>query len=258
MERTIRTVIVDDEPLARELLVNYLKHEPGIEVVGQCANGAEAVAAVHRLQPDLLLLDVQMPDLDGFEVLQHLDPEAMPVIVFVTGRDEYALRAFEANALDYLLKPFDRQRLGTAIARARQEIGHRQSGTISGSLRSLLENMQAESRMPERFLVKVGGHVLFVKTEQIDWIEAEGNYARLHAGADVYLLRETMSALAERLDPKKFVRVHRSAIVRIERIKEMEPSEQGEYKIVLQDGTRIPMSRTFRGKWRQIFKNRSD
>jgi len=256
MNKTVRTIISDDEPLARELLTNYLKHESDVEIVACCASGEETVTAIQETNPDLVLLDVQMPGMDGFEVLRHIPKGKMPVIIFVTGRDEFALKAFESNALDYLLKPFDRERLHKAISRAREEVGHLREGLANDSLRSLLESLKPDPKNPERLLIRVGGRIFFVKTNEIDWIESDGNYARIHVGHESHLLRETMNALAERLDASRFLRVHRSAIVNIDRIKELEIVSQSESQITLKDGTRIPMSRSYREKLGGLLKNK--
>jgi len=244
----IRTIIVDDEPLARERIRALLADELDIEMIGEYANGREAVDAIQRHKPDLLFLDVQMPELDGFGVLQRLGAEKLPAVIFVTAYDQYALRAFEVHALDYLLKPFDRERFQKALQRARLQIQQAQDGDLNQRLLALLENLQPERKWLERLVIKAGGRVFFLKVEEIDWIEAAGNYVRLHAGRESHLLRETVKNLETQLDPKKFLRVNRSTIVRIDRIKELQPWFNGEYAIILQEGSRLTSSRGYREK----------
>jgi two-component system LytT family response regulator len=244
----IRALIVDDEPLARERIRTLLADEPDVEMIGECAAGREAIAAIQRQNPDLIFLDVQMPELDGFGVLQMIGAERMPAIIFVTAYDQYALRAFEVQALDYLLKPFDRERFQKALQRARLQIQQAKDGDLNQRLLALLENLQPEKKRLERLVVKSGGRVFFLKAEEIDWFEAAGNYVRLHAGRESHLLRETIKNLETQLDPKKFLRLNRSTIVRIDRIKELRPWFNGEYAIILQDGARLTSSQGYREK----------
>jgi two-component system LytT family response regulator len=242
----IRTLIVDDEPLARQRLRALLDGDPDIEVVGECGDGKQAVAEVRRLRPDLLFVDVQMPVLDGFGVLEALAGGAMPVVIFVTAHDRYALKAFEVHALDYLLKPFDRARFAAALARAKTQVQQGLAGALDERLLDLLQSLPNHRRVPERLIVKSGGRVTFVPSADIDWVEAAGNYVRLHVGREDHLLRESMSGLEEKLDPKRFVRIHRSTIVNVERIRELQPVFHGDYVIVLKDGTELPLSRGYR------------
>jgi len=230
----IRTFIVDDEPLARSNLLVLLGSDPEIEVVAQCGSGAEAVDAIRRLQPDLLFLDVQMPECDGFDVLEMLGRDLPRAIIFVTAYDQYALRAFEAGALDYLLKPFDNARFELALSRAKQRI-------------RTLENRQPLPPPPlERIMVKGTGEVCFLKTSEIDWIEAADYYACLHVRGKNHLLRRSLAELEEDLDPSMFCRVHRSSIVNLDRVQGLKLSEDGEYEILLDDGTRVRLSRRYR------------
>jgi two-component system LytT family response regulator len=248
----MRTLIVDDEPLARQRLRTLLEAEADVQVIGECFDGGRAVAAVLEQKPDLLFLDVQMPALDGFAVLEALTPERMPVVIFVTAYDHYALRAFEVHALDYLLKPFDRERFAKALERARKRIQQDHSADVSQRLLALLEDVK-ESRKPlERLAIKSGGRVSFVRTEEIDWVEAAGNYLRLHAGDDIHLLRETMSGLEARLDARQFVRIHRSTIVNLERVRELQPSFHGDYVVILRDGTELTLSRGYRDRVQEL------
>jgi two-component system LytT family response regulator len=247
----IRTLVVDDEPLARERLRKLLEQEPDIEVVGECADGTEAVAAVKQHAPDLIFLDVQMPELDGFGVVAQLEGEAMPAIIFVTAYDRFALKAFDVHALDYLLKPFDRERFQKAMNRARKLLAQRQTGELSRHLSSLLTDLKTEKAEPkylDRLAVKTEGRVLFFKTDEIDWIEAADNYVSIHVGSDEHLHRETMSSLETKLSPSRFLRISRSTIVNVERIKEMQPMFHGDYVVILKNGTRLSLSRNYRDK----------
>ena len=230
----IRTIIVDDEPLARSNLLVLSGSDPEIEVVAQCGSGVEAVEAIRRLRPDLLFLDVQMPECDGFDVLEMLGKDLPRVTIFVIAYDQYALRAFEAGALDYLLKPFDNARFELALNRAKQRI-------------RMGENRQPLPSPPlERIVVKSAGEVCFLKTSEIDWIEAADYYACLHVGGKNHLLRRSMAELEEDLDPNMFCRVHRSSIVNLERVQGLKVAEDGEYEILLGNGTRIRLSRRYR------------
>ena len=230
----IRTIIVDDERLARSNLLVLSGRDPEIEVVAQCGSGAEAVEGIRRLQPDLLFLDVQMPECDGFDVLEMLGRDLPRAIIFVTAYDQYALRAFEAGALDYLLKPFDNGRFELALNRAKQKI-------------RMVENRQSlPAPALERIVVKSAGEVCFLKTSEIDWIEAADYYACLHVGGKNHLLRRSLADLEEDLDPNMFCRVHRSSIVNLERVQVLKLAEDGEYEILLHSGTRVRLSRRYR------------
>lgn len=242
---TIRAIIVDDEPLARGRIRALLKQMPDVELAAECGDGRKAIAAIQKHRPDLVFLDVQMPEPDGFGVLASLSPDNLPVVVFVTAYDRYALKAFEASALDYLLKPFDRERFEATMARARTQLEQRHAGKLNQKLLSLLERSPG-AEYAERLVVRAAGRISFLCTDEIDWIEAQGNYACLHAGRETHLLRETMSALEEQLDPRKFVRIHRSTIANIRCIKELQPTFHGDFNVLLRDGTRLILSRTHR------------
>ena len=248
----IRTLIVDDEPLARQRLRKLLEAEPDIEVIAECPDGESAVAAVSEHQPELVFLDVQMPDLDGFGVLEAVGAEQMPTVIFVTAYDHYALRAFEVHALDYLLKPFDRERFAKALARAKEHVRRGRSAEASRQLLALLGDARPGPRHLERLVLRSGGRIFFLKAEEIDWVEAAGNYLRLHAGGETHLLRETMNALDGRLDPARFVRIHRSTLVNLERIKEIQPLFHGDYVVLLRDGTELTLSRTYRARVEEV------
>ena len=216
---SIRTLIVDDEPLARERIRMLLEDQSDLEIVTESANGTEALRDIQRVAPDLVFLDIQMPELTGFEVLDRLDPARIPIIIFVTAYDQYALQAFEVCALDYLLKPFDRERFNRALARARTELDRRKAGHVNDQVLKLLSELQQRKKYLEKLIIRDGGRVFFLRADEIDWIEAAGNYVRLHAGKEEYLYRETMLNLEAQLNSERFARIHRSAIVNTERIK---------------------------------------
>jgi two-component system LytT family response regulator len=243
----IRVLLVDDESLAREMLREMLQDDPQVTIVGESCNGREALEAIRAHSPDLLFLDVQMPELGGFEVLAALGKE-IPRVIFVTAYDQYAVRAFEVHALDYLLKPFDRERFDISWQRARAQILRDRDGGTDQRILALLQEMKAGNKYLERLVIKAGGRIYFLETTEIDWIEAEGNYVSVHSGKKSHLLRETISSLEGQLDPKKFVRIHRSSIVRIDRIQELQPWFHGEYRIILQNGTQLTLSRNYRDK----------
>jgi len=244
----IRTLVVDDEPIARERVLSLLQQEDDVEVVGECGDGAQAVAAIQHQVPDLVFLDVQMPGVDGFGVIEAIGAEKMPTVVFVTAYDEYALRAFEVHALDYLLKPFGRDRFRQTLSHARAHLERRRAGDLGRRLLALVNDIKPEAPKLDRLIVKSGGRVFFLRTGDLDWIEAAGNYVRLHLGEESHLFRETMNRMEARLDPKRFVRIHRSRIVNTERIKELQPWFNGEYVVVLRNGARLPLSRGYRDK----------
>jgi two-component system LytT family response regulator len=251
----IRAVIVDDEPLAREGVRLHLEAESDIEVVGEAGTGEEAVTLIETLRPDLLFLDVQMPGLDGFGVLDAVGPVHMPVTIFTTAYDEFALRAFDAHAIDYILKPYDAQRFHNATERARMQLTGRRKAHMDDRLDSLLDELRSRNQYLERLVVRSGGRILILRVAEIDWIEAASNYVRLHAGGREYLLRETMTALEAKLDPMEFVRIHRSTIVRVDRIRELEPLFQGDYVVVLDDSTRLTSSRGYRERLQELLQS---
>ena len=244
-QRKIRTLVVDDEELARDRIQSLLAEQPDVEIVGVCTDGPSAVETIDKTQPDLVFLDVQMPGMDGFEVIDNIDKNHAPAVVFVTAHDAHALRAFEIHALDFLLKPFDQTRFEKALDRARGLLNRDRAGGLDPRLVSLLEELHEERKYSERLIVKSGGRVFFVRTEEIDWVEASGNYVKIHTKNDAHLLRESMKNMEARLDPKTFVRIHRSAIVNIDRIKELEPWFHGEYIVIMRDGTRLTASRVY-------------
>lgn len=244
----IRTMVVDDEPVARERMVGLLQQEKDIELVGEYADGQQAINAIQAQHPDLVFLDVQMPACDGFGVIEQVGPDRMPAVVFVTAYDEYALKAFEVHAIDYLLKPFGRDRFQQTLQHAREHLERRRAGDLGRRLLALVQDIKPEPTKLDRLVVKSGGRVFFLRTDEIDWIEAAGNYVRLHLSEDSHLFRETMNNMESRLDTRRFVRIHRSRIVNTDRIKELQPWFNGEYVVVLQNGTRLTLSRGYREK----------
>jgi two-component system LytT family response regulator len=243
--KKIKALIVDDEPLARERLASLLSAEPDIEIVGQCRDGEEAVMAIEDHSPNLVFLDVQMPQKNGFEVIEAVGTDKMPLVIFVTAYDQHALRAFQVRALDYLLKPFDRERFSAALQRARTQIERDETGDLGRRLMALVKDLRKDQPRAERLVVKSGGRLFFLRADEIDWVEAAGNYVRLHVGTTAHLLRETMNAIEGRLDPEKFFRIHRSRIVNMERIQELQPWLNGEYSVLLRTGTRLTLSRGY-------------
>ncbi|PWT94501.1 MAG: DNA-binding response regulator [Blastocatellia bacterium] len=251
----IRALVVDDEPLARRRLRKLLSRDVEVEVIGDCANGYEAIDAINQQAPHLVFLDVQMPEVDGFAVLEKLDQDAMPFVIFVTAYDKYALKAFEVSAVDYLLKPFDKKRFEQALQRAKTRLFSEREGVNQETL-ALLKELKARSLCLERLLIKSGGRAFFLKTDEIDWIAAEGKYVRIHVGKESYLFREGMTVIEQQLDPRKFLRVHRSHIVNIDRVKELQPWFNHEYRVVLHDGTKLILSRSCRKKLTDLLGER--
>lgn len=242
----LRTLIVDDMPLARGRLRRHLEPDPELELVGEARNGKEAIELIQALAPDLVFLDVQMPEVGGFEVLEAVGPDAVPAVVFVTAYDEFALRAFEVHALDYLLKPFDAARLGTAVARAKKQLAASQH--VAAQLSTLLDELRGGKKHVTRFAVRSREKLLFVAADEIETIEGAGNYVRLHTATGSHLLRDRLRAVEAKLDPAVFIRVHRSTIVNVNRIREMHPLFNGDQLLVLASGRRVTVSRTFRAR----------
>jgi two-component system LytT family response regulator len=239
----LRTILIDDEPLAIQKIRLFLKKVDGVEIVGACMNGQQAVLSIREHAPDLIFLDIQMPEMDGFAVLRELSDDEMPGVIFVTAYDEFALKAFEVHALDYLLKPFDFKRFAEALDHARERLNPPASDAVQTQLRSLLDVVSRSAHATDRMIIKSEGKVIFVRKDDIDWLEAAGNYIKLHCGAETHLLRETMNDMYAQLDTSKFIRIHRGTIVNIERIREMHPWFNGEYKVMLTTNTQVIMSR---------------
>jgi len=242
---SIRVLLSDDEALARERLRSLLEEEPDLEIVAECGDGKTAIATIQRERPDLVFLDIQMPEVDGFGVVYELR-DAMPLTIFVTAYDRYAMKAFEVHALDYLLKPVGKERLQEAVARARRQLQHPPDGTFQRRVLEMLADMEARQQTPERIIIKSDGEIVCLKPNEIDWAESAGNYVCLHVGGATHILRETITALESRLGPRQFMRVHRSTLVNVDRIKTLKPSLYGDYSILLRDGTKLTLSRGFR------------
>ena len=239
----LRVIVADDEPLARARLRRLLSAEADVEIVAECSDGASAAEAIRRFRPDVVLLDIQMPELDGFEVIEDLDGARPPAVIFVTAYDRHAIRAFDAAALDYLLKPVEAPRLHRAIERARV---HVRQGDIEGKLASILANVRGGRGTIDRIAVRGRGRVAFIRTSDVLWIEAAGNYARVHAASETALVRDTLTNLEAKLDDRHFVRIHRSTIVNIAKVKELRPWFAGDYVVVMEDGKELTLSRTHR------------
>jgi two-component system, LytTR family, response regulator len=262
----IQTLIVDDEPTARRGVRLLLERDAELAVIGEAASGSEAARKIAEEKPDLVFLDVQMPEMDGFKVLEAVQGKHAPVVIFVTAYDQHALRAFEVNAIDYLLKPYDDERFWAAVRRAKSEIQRRQTDTLGAKLNNLLSYLQSSTTPPaaegpesaapsDRILLKSGGEIYFLKADEIDWIEAEGDYMKFHAAGRTHLLRETMGHLEQRLDANRFIRIHRSTIVNIDRVKKLSPSFAGEYAVILHDGTKLKLSRGYHERLQKLLSN---
>jgi two-component system LytT family response regulator len=264
VSRSLRALIVDDEPLARERLRELLAGDADVDIIGECGNGEDAVAAIDRDHPDLVLLDIQMPELDGFGVVRAVGIEQMPAVVFVTAHDEHAVAAFEVHAVDYVLKPVDPERLAEAVRRAKRRIAPA-AGAARDEDRQLRERLAAlvaevsAAVVPGpaptgRLAIKGEGRVVFVRIADVDWVEAMDNYVRLHVGRDVHMMRETLSNLETRLAGTTFLRIHRSAIVNIDRIREVQPWFAGDYVVILTDGTKLTTGRRYRAAVQRLLE----
>jgi len=247
----VRVVVADDEPLVRRGLSAFIAAAAGLSLVGEARNGPEAVDVIREQRPDLVFLDVQMPELDGFGVLDALEGEPLPAVVFVTAYDEYAIRAFDVHAVDYLLKPFDEERFRVALGRVRSRLGERRGGYLDERLEAVLAELRAREQYAERLLVKGDGRVSVVQVDEVDWIEAADNYARVHTARGRYLVREPIKSLERKLNPRRFARVHRSAIVNLARVRELQPMFGGEYVIILSTGAKLTLSRGYRDAFRE-------
>jgi two-component system LytT family response regulator len=251
----MRTIIADDEPLSREKLRFFLESEPDVQIVAECVDVEETANALKRYRPDLLLLDIELGGGNGFQVLQSVPAHDLPIVIFTTAYDSYALQAFEAQALDYLLKPFDQERLHRALERAKGELVKLARGALNE--RSMIDLLSAAGKTPRenRLIIKSGGRVVFIQMDEIDYVEAAANYVRLHlSGKNAYLYRETIGRMADRLDPSEFIRVHRSFVVNISKIKELQPCNNGEFMVSLRSGKDIPCSRFYRHALESLWK----
>ncbi len=262
----LRVVIIDDEPTARRGVKLLLQQESDIEIVGEAGSGMAALELLRTTRPDIAFLDIQMPELDGFGVIRELDPKMRPAIIFITAYNQHALQAFEVHAVDYLLKPYEDERFHAAVDRARRDCRQRDQGTFNARLDQLLAHFEKGSRsrdgmsdsansFSDRILIKSSGEVLFLKPGEIDWIEAEGDYMKFHVGGKAHLMRETMARLEARLDGARFVRIHRSTIVNLDRVRKLTPSIAGEYAVVLADGTKLRLSRSYQDRLQAQLKS---
>jgi len=244
--KPIRVLVVDDEPLARKRLRELLKEDHEIVVIGECANGAETISAARELAPDLIFLDVQMPGIDGLAVSEAFDGKQGPLLIFVTAYEQYAVRAFDVQAVDYLLKPFDRARFILALQRAKERLREKHRDDVNRQILGLLSEIKDKPRYLDRLVIKNNDRVFVLKIDEIDWIEAEGNYVRVHFGNQSSLIRDTLSHLAAQLDPHRFPRIHRSQLVNIDRIKELQPWSHRDWRIILRNGAELRLSRNYR------------
>ncbi len=249
----IKALIVDDEPLARDRIRQLVKDDPELDIIGECGNGQEAVVAIQSENPDLVFLDIQIPELNGFEVIQSIGVDKMPCVIFITAFDKFALNAFEVHALDYLLKPIDAERFQQTVARAKLFIRNIQISQLADRLNNLLATLKANKRYLSRFTIKIGKTIYSLKADSIDWIESAGNYVVLHVGRQKHIYRTTMKCLEKILDPEKFVRIHRTRIVNLDAIKELKQSDYGEFVIILKSGQQLPLSSSHKQNLLQFF-----
>lgn len=249
MTEAIRVAIVDDEELGRRKISRMLRDDGEVQIVGEFAGGEAAVRGLREAKPELLFLDIKMPEMDGFALLREITGSFTPIVIFVTAFDQHAIQAFQVHALDYLLKPFDRGRFQDAMRRAKEQVRQRRSGSINQKLMELLnDSNHAPAPFRERIMVKSAGRISFLKTDEVDWIEAQGDYVRLYVQGRKFLIREKIGDMEQQFPGDRFIRIHRSTIVNVERIKEMQPLFYGEYAVILNDGTRLTLSRSFREK----------
>lgn len=246
MTKKITTIIVDDEPLACKRIAKLLREDDKVEIKSICHNGGEAIKEINEQQPDIVFLDIQMPEIDGFDVLKNIEADTLPVIVFVTAYDEYALQAFNVHALDYLLKPFDKDRFFYALERAKNATRPSSNMVINEKLDDLLQSLDKSAKPLKRVMVKSSERYFFLNAGEIDWIESDGNYVRIHSGEENYMLRETMKNMEDKLDSDTFFRIHRSTIVNIDKVKELEQWFHGDYKVIMKTGEELTMSRNYK------------
>jgi len=257
MPKPIRTIIVDDEHYAREVIRHLLASKEDVEILAECSNGYEAVEAIVKLKPDLVFLDIQMPEMDGFQVVKQAEYFHRPYYIFATAYDSFALKAFEVNALDYLLKPFDDERFYTALTKAKNQISQEAFGLIGEKLSGLIDYAQASAKPTVQYLSKIPiketGRIYFVDTAAIDWIEAADQYIQLHVGSKKHLIRERMNEMERQLDPRLFCRIHRSTMVNLHQIKELQPFFKGDYLVILKDGTSLKLTRSRKEAFQKAF-----
>lgn len=242
----INTIIVDDEPLARKRILRLLAQETDVEIIAECGDGLAAISAINEHQPDLIFLDVQMPEISGFDVLSELDSQTVPAVIFVTAYDQFTIQAFDAHAVDYLLKPFSEERFRQAVSRARQRLGTNCHVSTDKGLLNLLDHLKLTNSFLERLIINYKNRLIIVPVDDVEWVETYGNYLKIHTGGKTHLLRETMNNLTSRLNPEKFIRIHRSTLVNLDRIKELQPMFGGQYTVLMRDGTELTLSRNYR------------
>ena len=249
----IRVLIADNESTARENIKQMLHQEIDVEIIGECADGFETVILIEKHKPDLIFLEIQMPDADGFEILRKMKIEKQPFIIFVTGSESFAARAFDTGASDYLIKPLNKERLQIAVQKVREQINLRQHNLLENLLQTFINKISAEKDFPDKIMLKTPKGIYFINTNEIDWIEAAGNYVKLHVKDSGHLLRETMNNIEAKLNPDKFLRIHRSSLVNIDRIKELQPLFNGDYIVILRDDTELNLSRNYHDRLQRLF-----
>ena len=249
----IRVLIADDKASAREKIKRMLRQETDIEIVGESATEIETVSLIKKQSPDLVFLEIEMPGLGGFEILRKIKPEKPPFVIFITESESFAVRAFEVGALDYLLKPFSRERLHAAVQKAREQIENRRNGSLDKLLHAFLDKLPDGKNYPDKIMLKTAKGISFINTNEVDWIEAAGNYVKLHVKDSGHLLRETMNNIEAKLNPDKFLRIHRSSLVNIDRIKELQPLFNGDYIVILQNDTELNLSRSYNDRLQRLF-----
>ena len=249
----IRVLIADDKLPEREKIKRMLRKETDVEIIGESKSGIETVSFIKKLIPDLVFLEIQMPELNGFEILRKIEPDKLPLIIFINESESFAFKAFEVSALDYLLKPFSRERLQIAVQKARWQIENRQNASLDRLLRAFLEKLPNGKNYPDKIMLKTAKGISFINTNEVDWIEAAGNYVKLHVKDSGHLLRETMNNIEAKLNPDKFLRIHRSSLINIDRIKELQPLFNGDYIVILQNDTELNLSRNYNDRLQRLF-----
>ena len=250
---TVRFLIAENKIAARKTLKQMLRRETDFELTGEAASGAETVALIEKQKPDLIFLQIQMPDFDGFEALRKIKVEPLPIVIFTADTKHFAAEAFEVGAIDYLAVPFDQNRLQTALQKAREQMKIRQNNFLEKHLQSILEKLAGEKDFSEKILLKTPNGVTFINTNEIEWVEAAGNYVKLHVREAGHLLRETMNHIESKLNPDKFLRIHRSSLVNIDCIKELQPLFNGDYIVILKDDTKLNLSRNYHDRLQRLF-----
>jgi len=250
----IKAVIIDDEPLARKRISQLLTKEPNVKIVAECGDGLAAISAINEHQPDLMFLDVQMPEVSGFDVLTALDADSAPAVIFVTAYDQFTIQAFDFSAVDYLLKPFTEDRFRQAVSRARERLRNESKNYSDSSLLRLLDHLKLNNRFLERLIVTHNNRLILVPVGDVEWVETYGNYLKIHTAGKTHLLRETMNNLAARIDPEKFIRIHRSTLVNLDLIEEIQPMFGGQYTVIMRSGAELTLSRNYRKAFLEKFE----